>query len=94
MQSTIFLRARVAYVAYAVYPSHQRKGYAREAVQAIVDYIKQQYGVDRFLAEMDTRNEPSYRLAESLGFKRVETRTHMERGHGLQAGEHLYELCV
>lgn len=86
MQATVFVSERVSYLAYAVYPLHQRKGYAREAAQAVISYVRQTYGVERFYAEMDTRNEPSYRLAESLGFVRVET--HPATG----AGEYLYQL--
>lgn len=82
MQATIVPPQRLSYVAYAIYPAHQRKGYAREAVSAVIGYVRESYAVDRFLAEMDVRNEPSYRLAESLGFKRAETRE----------GEYLYEL--
>jgi ribosomal-protein-alanine N-acetyltransferase len=84
MQATVFAREAVSYIAYAIYPAHQRKGYAREAAQAVITHVKQTYGVARFFAEMDTRNEASYRLAESLGFVRVET--HLD--------EYLYELTV
>lgn len=83
MQATVLVQARVFYIAYAVYPLHQRKGYAGEAVRAVIDYVKRAYDVDRAFAEMDTRNEPSYRLAESLGFTRVRT-----------ADEFLYELSL
>ncbi len=82
MQATVLLDRRLCYVAYAIYPAHQRKGYAREAVAAVMDRVRESFGITRFLAEMDVRNEPSYRLAESLGFSRVQT-------HG---GEHVYEL--
>jgi len=82
MQATIMLDERLAYVAYAVYVRHQRKGFAREAVQAIVERVRETFGITRFLAVMDTRNEPSYRLAESLGFTRTEMRD----------GEYTYEL--
>jgi RimJ/RimL family protein N-acetyltransferase len=91
MQATVFVRARVFYIAYAVYPLHQRKGYGREGASAVIDYIKA-YDVDRAFAEMDTRNEPSYRLAESLGFTRVRTHQKVERGHGIDADEYVYEL--
>jgi RimJ/RimL family protein N-acetyltransferase len=94
MQSTVYTRERVAYLAYAVYPLHQRKGYAREAAQCVIEYVRTCYAVERFFAEMDTRNEASYRLAESLGFTRVETRLAVERGHGIDADEYVYELCV
>jgi ribosomal-protein-alanine N-acetyltransferase len=92
VQCTIFLAQRVAYVAYSIYPAHQRKGYAKEAVRALIRSVCRGFGVERFLAEMDTRNEASYRLAESLGFTRVETHLTVERGHGMEAGEYLYEL--
>lgn len=74
MQATIMLDERAAYVAYAVYVRHQRKGFAREAVRAIVQAVRETFGITRFLAVMDTRNEPSYRLAESLGFTRTQAR--------------------
>jgi RimJ/RimL family protein N-acetyltransferase len=84
MQATVFVRMRVAYLAYAVYPLHQRKGYAREAALAVIAYVRDTYGVERFRAEMDARNEPSYRLAESLGFTRIEA----------GAEQYVYELAV
>jgi RimJ/RimL family protein N-acetyltransferase len=86
VQATVFPREGSSYIAYAIYPAHQRKGYAREAAQAVIAYVKGAYGVHRFFAEMDMRNEPSYRLAESLGFVRVETR--------VDAVEYLYELAL
>jgi RimJ/RimL family protein N-acetyltransferase len=82
MQATVHTRERIAYLAYAVYPLHQRKGYAREAAQSVIAHVKERCGVERFFAEMDTRNEASYRFAESLGFTRVETHD----------GEYVYEL--
>ncbi|HKU69086.1 MAG TPA: GNAT family N-acetyltransferase [Candidatus Baltobacteraceae bacterium] len=84
MQATVFPGEDLAYVAYAIYPERQRKGYAREAVLAFMQRVRETFGVSRFRAEMDVRNEPSYRLAESLGFTRVEVR---ER-------EYVYELGV
>ena len=82
MQATVFPARRLSYIAYATYPSHQRKGFGTEAARAVIDYIAEAFGVERFWAEMDARNEPSYRLAEAIGFSRIETR----------AGEYLYEL--
>ena len=82
MQTTVFPGEHVAYVAYAIYPENQRKGYAREAVRALIERVRDTFGVTRFIAEMDTRNEPSYRLAERLGFARMQSRD----------GEFVYEL--
>lgn len=75
-QATILTQERLAYVAYGVYPQYRRKGYAAEATQAIIAYVREARGIDRFAALIDTRNEPSYRLAESLGFARSDTREH------------------
>ncbi len=92
VQTTIYTRAGAAYVAYAIFPDFQRKGFAREAVAALIDHVRKEYGIANFFAEMDTRNEASYRLAESLGFVRVETHGTVERGHGIIADEYVYEL--
>lgn len=82
VQATAVPRERYALVAYGIYPRFRRKGYAREATQAIIACAHKQYHIDRFVAEMDTRNEPSYRLAESMGFTRVDT----------QERDYVYEL--
>jgi RimJ/RimL family protein N-acetyltransferase len=84
MQATIFPVQQLAYVAYAVFPIHQRKGYALEALRAVMQIVSASFIVDRFIAEMDVRNEASQRLAESAGFTRVETRD----------GEYAYERRV
>lgn len=74
MQSTIFPEMRIAYLAWAVYPAHQRCGYAAEAARAVISHVRDRYSIRRFLAEMHVNNEPSYRLAQSLGFEYVKTR--------------------
>lgn len=73
VQATILRALECSYIAYAVFPAFQRRGYAREATLALIEHVRSHYGVQRFRAEMDKRNEASYRLAESLGFERVET---------------------
>jgi len=90
MQATVRKRG-VAYIAYAFYPAHQRKGYAREAAGAVIDHLCQAYRVTHVRAEMDARNEASSRLAESLGFSRVATQLAPDLGQG-SAQEFVYEL--
>jgi RimJ/RimL family protein N-acetyltransferase len=94
VQATIYARAGVAYVAYAIFRDFQRKGFAREAVAALINHVREEYHIARFIAEMDTRNEASYKLAESLGFFRVETHEGVEHGHGVIADEYVYELTL
>lgn len=85
MQATVFPEEKLAYLAYAVYCAHQRRGYAAEASRCVIAHLRDTYGVKRILAEMDMRNEPSFRLAESLGFVRIETREAKR--------EYVYELA-
>jgi ribosomal-protein-alanine N-acetyltransferase len=83
-QATYLPNEDASFVAYGIYPRFQRKGYAREAVRAVIAYQREAYGVRRILAEMHVRNAPSYRLVESLGFVRTQTR--------VDEAEYLYEL--
>ena len=83
MQSTVLPAQRAAYIAYAIYPRFQHQGYAREACLAIIAFVRETYAVERIWAEMDVRNEASFRLAESMGFTRVTERD----------GEYRYELA-
>lgn len=56
-------------IGYIINKHYQRKGYAREALQAVVDHAFRS-GVHRVFAECDPRNEASWRLLESTGFRR------------------------
>lgn len=60
-------------LAYVIGARHWRRGYAREAVAALLDLVFARYAVKRAVAEMDTRNDASRRLVESLGFTRAAT---------------------
>ena len=83
-----------AHIAYGIYVVHRRNGYAREAARATVEHLQHVHGVRRVLAEMDVRNVASVAVAESLGFRRVETRLGVRRGYGPATGEFVYELCL
>ena len=45
--------------------------YAAEAVRAVMDYGKREWGIRRFFAMCDSENAPSYRLMERLGMRRI-----------------------
>ena len=91
MQATI-LPGKVAYLAYVTYTDHQRQGYAREAAQVVLHHLGNIHGIERVLVDMHSANEASIKVAESLGFVRVEDSGDLERHRGIQAGEFLYEL--
>jgi RimJ/RimL family protein N-acetyltransferase len=46
------------------------KGYAYEAITAIINYIFDDLGKRRIIASIDLRNHPSIRLIERLGFSK------------------------
>ncbi|MBR5110894.1 MAG: GNAT family N-acetyltransferase [Clostridia bacterium] len=56
-------------VGYIINKRCQRKGYAREALKAVV-YHAFRLGAHRVYAECDPRNQASWRLLESVGFRR------------------------
>jgi ribosomal-protein-alanine N-acetyltransferase len=49
------------------------KGYGREAVALLVDYLFHEHGLQRVGATVDTANIPSFKLLERLGFRREGT---------------------
>ena len=51
-------------------PSYHRKGYASEAVRALVEYAFQNFKIHRIMARCDPKNPPSWKLLEKVGFRR------------------------
>ncbi len=51
-----------------VFAEHQKKGYAREAIKAIIA----EHGPGRYLANVSPRNEASRFLFNGLGFKHIQ----------------------
>jgi len=94
MQATTFPARAVSYIAYGIFVAFQRQGYAREGVAAVVAHLRDKHKVKQIFAEMDTRNVASFRIAESLGFRRAETRRAVDRGHGVAGDEYLYVFTV
>ena len=59
-------------VGYTMAPSAQGKGYATEAVQALVDYAFDTLDADVVRAYASAENIPSHRVAEKAGLRLVE----------------------
>ena len=57
-------------IGYVIGTKYQRRGYAREALSAIVGYAEEELGMDRLIAFTKEKNSPSVRLLESLGFEK------------------------
>ena len=60
-------RAEIGFILRA---SCHGRGYAREAVAAVIDHAFRSLGLRRIEADVDPRNEASIRLLEGLGFVR------------------------
>jgi len=59
-----------AEVGYSLSPDHQGRGLASEALRCGLAHAFDQLGLVRVEADIDPRNEPSWRLLEKLGFQR------------------------
>ena len=60
---------RRAEIGYAVKGSQWRKGYAREALSALINHAFGRLEYRRLEADIDPRNTASRRLVETLGFR-------------------------
>ncbi|MFF1254092.1 GNAT family N-acetyltransferase [Pseudarthrobacter sp. NPDC058329] len=59
-----------AALAYVLNPSHQHRGYGREAAAALVSWLFTRCGVSTIVAAVYEPNRASVRLLQSLGFQR------------------------
>jgi RimJ/RimL family protein N-acetyltransferase len=77
---------------YAVAPESQGRGYASEAVTALIHKVKNDYGTNAFQIECDPRNVASRRLAEKLGFQLVSEEQNQFFIKGEWCGSCVYRL--
>ncbi|MDX9992222.1 MAG: GNAT family N-acetyltransferase [Anaerolineales bacterium] len=61
---------RQAYLGYSLARAHWGKGYASEAIRALLDLLFGKLNLHRVVAECDLENDASWRLLERLGFRR------------------------
>lgn len=92
MIETSIFPSDYAYLAYFMFASHQRQGYAHEACAAVLKHVRETYPIKRVVAEMDVRNTASWRLVESLGFIRIGHKLNADFFKGESSDEYLYEL--
>lgn len=57
---------------YHIFPPYRRKGYAKEACLAVLDYGRRQLGVFHYQAWIQRENTVSQRFAAQLGFRKKE----------------------
>lgn len=69
VQATL-LPDRSAQIAYRLVRDAWGKGYAREAVTAMLAHVRSAWDVSEFIATVDARNKRSIATLEALGFSR------------------------
>lgn len=57
---------------YSIFLNYRQRGYATEAVKAMMDWAAQEFGICRFLASVSPDNTASLRLITKLGFTKVD----------------------
>lgn len=57
-------------IGYIFNPSYQRKGFATEAVKAIVEYAFSNWNSHRIIAHCNPKNEASWKLLDKIGMRR------------------------
>ena len=81
-------------IGFTLGPSAQGHGYATEAVGELLRYLFQDRSKHKVCADCDTRNDPSWRLLERLGFSREGTLRGGYRDGDEWSDEHLYGLLA
>jgi RimJ/RimL family protein N-acetyltransferase len=70
----------VVKIGYTIAPAAQGRGYATEAVRALVDYAFRRLGAELVRAYASAENAPSIRVAENVGMRLVERSRHRRGG--------------
>lgn len=70
-------------IGYAVVSAYRRRGFAEEAVRALLASAAREHGVTRFRAGIAPENTPSLNLIRKLGFTQVGSRRHEVLGEQL-----------
>jgi RimJ/RimL family protein N-acetyltransferase len=55
-------------IGYRIEPGYRRRGYATEAVQALMAWASSAHGIHRFRASVSPDNTPSLKLIHRFGF--------------------------
>ena len=76
-----------AELGYTIFPAFRRRGYAREAAEALMRWAREERAVPSFVVSIRPDNAPSLGLAERFGFRWVGS--HIDEIDGL---ENIYRL--
>lgn len=90
-EASVFLDGR-ADIAYFVFRPFRRRGYARECCGSIIECLAERFRVDEFVARIDSKNQASIALVESMGFIRNKLVCEAQRFKGRVSDEYEYRL--
>jgi RimJ/RimL family protein N-acetyltransferase len=76
-------------IGYAVEPAHRRRGYATEAVAAMLAWAQREHGIRHFVASVSPTNVASLAVIRKFGFAQTGTQWDDEDGEEL-----VFELHV
>ncbi len=79
-------------IGFTIANRFQRKGFAKEAVAALIESLVRQLGAKRCIATPDRRNLPSIRLLASLGFVQIPEKSWDEFFKGENVTVDFFEL--
>lgn len=83
---------RQAQIGYTIAHRHWGKGYASEAVSALISYAFIAFGLNRISASVDPRNGGSCRVLEKSGFRREGDLIESEWFKGAWADDAIYAI--
>lgn len=81
-----------AYIAYMVGVKFQRRGFAEEALRAIIDILRRDYKVKIIRATIDSRNIASIELVKKLHMRQVDFKKNADHFKGSASNEVVYQL--
>ncbi|OGO35848.1 MAG: GNAT family N-acetyltransferase [Chloroflexi bacterium RBG_16_57_11] len=61
---------RQAEIGVTLSRAHQGSGYAREAIERLMEYLFGELGLHRVCANCDPENKPAWQILERMGFRR------------------------
>jgi ribosomal-protein-alanine N-acetyltransferase len=77
VQATVYANGRAG-IAYILSSEYWGRGFARRAVEAMIEKLDEEHHVDRLIAVLKRENVRSVRLLERLGFTPVQQASHAE----------------
>jgi len=91
LQATVY-RDGPCDIAYEIFPAYWRRRHAFQACGILIEHLFSHFPIPAIRALVDTRNRPSWKLLEALGFQRREVIVQADHFKGASSDEYRYEL--